>query len=90
MYSVVDFRDCGEKFVVKAAWCEGMCSAKVKNRGNRSSILRTIFFSPSPSDTPNFSLPILPCFNSTKIACYKGYVLKTFGKYLNSIFLCYF
>lgn len=82
MYSVVDLKDCNVKFVVKTAWCEGMQSATVKNRGNRPSIQRTIYYSPNPKDSPNFTLPVFAYFEATRAACYKGYVLKTFGKFI--------
>lgn len=84
LYSFVDLRECKEKFVIKTSWCKGINSAKVRARGNRPTTERIIFFSPSPKDAPNFALPIERTFNATRAACYKGFVLKTFGE---SIFI---
>lgn len=82
LYSFVDFKKCKEKFVVKTAWCYGMNSAKVKNYGNRSTIEKTIFFSPDSNVEANFPLPIQSKFDVKKPNCYKGYVLKTFGEFI--------
>lgn len=80
LYSFVDLRECGERFVIKTSWCKGMNSAKVRTTGNRATIQRKIFFSPNQKDVPNFALPAEKVFSAKKAACYNGFVLKTFGK----------
>lgn len=80
-YSFVNLKNANERIVVKTKWCSGMNGAKVKNGGNRSSTARIIFYSPKWNDAPNFALPIQNNFDATKVACYKGYVLKTFSTY---------
>lgn len=80
LYCFVDLRECGERFVIKTSWCKGINSAKVRTTGNRATIERKIFFSPNPKDVPNFALPTENVFIATKAACYKGFVLKTFGR----------
>lgn len=92
LFSFVDFRDCNEKLVVKSLWINGVHSATVlgRVRGNRKNIERTIFYSPNPRDIPDFSLPIRTRFDGTKRACYKGYVLRTFGKcIISNVCDCY-
>lgn len=80
LYSFVDFRECDERFVIKTAWCKNINNAKNRAKGNRPSQEKIIFFSPNLKEKPDFTLPIKQRFDATKAACYKGFVLKTFGE----------
>lgn len=85
LFSVVRLKESGRKFAVQSMWIEGMKSAATIRYGCRPTKQRTIFFSPNANDAPNFELTVRADFNATKNGCYKGYVLKTFGK----IWKCY-
>lgn len=85
MFSVGKIRNQKKYLVIRTKWIEEMAPARTKNVGNRPSIVRTIFHSPDQRGVPNFAMPILPQFRASKTACYKGYVIKTFGKYFHSI-----
>lgn len=80
LHCVVRLKNSTELFVLKTTWCEGMHSAQVKFYGNRSTRLRTIFYSPNELSQPDFSLDIADEFCSKDTACYKGYVVSTFGE----------
>lgn len=78
-YSFVDLHECNERFVVKTAWCKNINNAKTRTKGNNAKIERLIFHSPNHKEMPNFKLPVQKKFDATKAACYKGFILKSFG-----------
>lgn len=80
LYSVVRLKISNEHLAVRTTWCEGMQSAQTKNYGNRPSKERMIFYSANVIDAPDFTLPINDEFSAANTGCYKGYVIKTFGK----------
>lgn len=81
LYSFVNLFECDDRFVIKTAWCHGTSSAKVRSRGSRPNKAIIVFFSPDPKSAPDFTLPIKREFTASRAACYKGYILKTFGEY---------
>lgn len=80
MYSLVKIKNSEAEFIVKTEWIEGMDDACTKMYGIKTRKQRTIFYSPLTNATPNFSLDLRSSFCCTDVACYRGYVIKTFGK----------
>lgn len=80
LFSVVRLKNSGEKLVVRSDWIFGMNSARTSRYGCRSTRQLLIFYSPTSIDEANFALPVNTEYDATKITCYMGYVLKTFGE----------
>lgn len=80
LYSVVHIANSSNKFVVKNEWIEGMNTTITKRYGCRRTIQKKIFYSPNDTDKPRFWLQVKEVFDATKVSCYKGKVMKTFGK----------
>lgn len=80
MFSVVRMKNTNEKFVWKTKWIRGMNSAQTVRYGFRQNEDKYFFHSPDPTAQPDFSLAVEDVFIATNVACYKGRVIKTFGK----------
>lgn len=81
-YTVFRIRNYKTNMVFRTKCIDGMNSAKIKRVGNCQTTIRTLFHSPDPKAQPNFSLPVSRFFDPTKMACYKGFAIKTFGEYV--------
>lgn len=81
MFSVVQLKNTNEKFVWKTKWIQGMACAYTVRYGNPQNKEKYMFHSPEPSTEADFSLVVQDVFIATNVACYRGQVLKTFGKH---------
>lgn len=81
VYSVVLLKNLQRKIVVKSDWVYYSKNAKLLNDGVARYDKRKIFFSSEDKDA-DWQLPIRNNFDADIDACYEGYVLRSFGKYL--------
>lgn len=79
LYSVVRIANLSNKFVVKNEWIEEMNTTNTKRYGCRRTKQKKKNYSPNSIESPRFLLPVKENFDATKVACYKGNVMKTFG-----------
>lgn len=80
LYSFIRLKNSTTNLVLKTTWCEGMNSASAKNYGAKSTKQRKIFYSPIENAEPDFSMDVTNEFCAIKVACYIGYIMKTFGE----------
>lgn len=83
-FSVVRLKKLRDNIVVQDKWVENMYNAKTKKYGCPPTRQKVIFYSPNENEIPDFSLTVQDNFDATVVACYQGYILKTFGKFSSS------
>lgn len=81
-FSVVILKNSKKILIVDEKWIETQINAHDVNVGAKRSLERTIFYSPVSKD-PDFNLPIRNVFDDDYDACYKGFFLKSFGKFID-------
>lgn len=72
------------KLLISLKWVKDLKTKELLNYGvtYQKKIKYTVFYSPTISDEPDFTLSLQPVFNKNRIGCYQATILKPFGKSL--------
>lgn len=92
MFMLILLKNQKVKLLVPLKWVKDLKIKELLNYGvtYQKKIKYTVFYSPTISDEPDFSLGLQPVFNKNRIGCYQATILKPFGKSLYNYLLLQF